>query len=64
MISEGDEIAFKGTCVFVSDEKYIFSLSEDIPYKDPFIIELSQTDQANNQLIHNALDKLKIQSGE
>jgi len=61
MIDIGDQIAFKATCVEINDGGYVFSLSEDIPYNEPFIIHLSQTDEANNQLIHNALDKLKIQ---
>ena len=59
MIDIGDQIAFKATCLEVNADGYLFALSEDIPYNERFVIHLSQTDEANNQLIHNALDKLK-----
>jgi len=61
MIDIGDEIAIKANFLEVTDEGYLFSLSE-IPYDEPFIIKLSKTDQAYNESVHNALDRLKIQS--
>ena len=59
MIDVGDEIVFKATCINISNEEYLFSLS-DIPYEKPFNIILSSTDKINNQRINEALDKLKI----
>jgi len=59
MIEVGDTINIKATCISIDNNGYVFSLME-IPYEKPFIIELSENDKANNQRIHDCLEKLKI----
>jgi hypothetical protein len=64
MLDRGDEISIKATCLYIGTDRYVFSPegnSIEWAFEDnALVVHLSPNNQGKNQLIHNALDKLKV----